>query len=89
MAFEVRWTESSFKKLQKLDTSVQRRIIDKLEQAALTDPYAVAKKLTGFNLYSIRIGEYRLILSIEKSRLIVFVVDVGHRSKIYRRLQDL
>ena len=84
--FEIRWTESSFRKLQKLDSSSQKRIIERLDEAAV-DPYSMSKKLTGVNLYSIRVGDYRIIVGIEKSKMIIFVIDLGHRSKIYRKLQ--
>ncbi len=85
MTFEVRWTESSFKKLEKLDRQIQRRIVEKLEESA-EDPYATAKKLAGVNLYSIRVGDYRVIVSIERNKMIVFVIDLGHRSKVYGKL---
>ena len=84
MTFDVRWTESSFRKLEKLDRYTQGRIIDTLEEAA-KDPFALAKKLTGLNLYSIRVGDYRVIVSIEMNKMIVFVIDLGHRSKIYKK----
>ncbi len=85
MTFEIRWTESAFNKLQKLDLIVQTRILEKLDEAVASDPFLVAKKLTGVNLYSIR--DYRVIVSIEKNKMIVFVViDLGHRSKIYKKL---
>lgn len=85
MTFEVRWTESSFKKLQKIDRLVQKRIVEKLDEAA-ADPFVVAKKLSGVSLYSIRVGDYRVILSIEKQTMVILVIDVGHRSKIYRNI---
>lgn len=85
MSFEVRWTESAFKKLQKLDRLAQRRITSKLEEAA-TDPFAFSKKLSGVALYSIRVGDYRIVVSIERNKMIVFVIDLGHRSKIYKKL---
>jgi mRNA interferase RelE/StbE len=81
MTFEIRWTDASFKKLQKLDGVAQTRIIEKLDEAA-SDPFLVAKRLTGVNLYSIRVGDYRIIVSIEKNKMIVFVIELGHRSKI-------
>jgi mRNA interferase RelE/StbE len=85
MNYEIRWTESSFKKLQKLDRLTQERIIEKLNEAA-PDPFVIAKKLMGVNLYSIRVGDYRMILSIEKGKLVILVIDLGHRSKVYKRL---
>jgi mRNA interferase RelE/StbE len=42
------------------------------------------KKLKGFDLYRLRVGDYRVIMSIEKKKIIIFVLDVGHRSVIYR-----
>jgi mRNA interferase RelE/StbE len=85
MTFEIRWTETTFKKLQKLDRAAQERIIERLDEAA-ADPFAVAKKLSGVNLYSIRVRDYRVIVSIEKRKMLVIVVDLGHRSKIYKKL---
>lgn len=85
MTFEIRWTESSFKKLQKLDRLIQKRVIEKLDEAA-TDPFVMAKKLLGVNLYSIRVGDHRIIISIERDKLVIVVVDVGHRSKIYEKM---
>jgi mRNA interferase RelE/StbE len=86
MSYEIRWTESSFKKLQKLDRPVQERIIGKLNEAAL-DPFVIAKKLMGVNLYSIRVGDYRIIVSIEKIKMVILVIDLGHRNKIYKKLE--
>ena len=85
MTFEIRWTESSFKKLQKLDRLIQKRVIEKLDEAA-TDPFVMAKKLLGVNLYSIGVGDHRIIISIERDKLVIVVVDVGHRSKIYEKM---
>jgi mRNA interferase RelE/StbE len=85
MTFEIRWTESSFKKLQKLDRLIQKRVIEKLDEAA-TDPFVMAKKLLGVNLYSIRVGDHRIIISIERDKLVIVVVAVGHRSKIYEKM---
>lgn len=85
MTFEIRWTETTFKKLQKLDRAAQERIIERLDEAA-ADPFAMAKKLSGVNLYSIRVRDYRVIVSIEKRKMLVVVVDLGHRSKIYKKL---
>jgi mRNA interferase RelE/StbE len=84
MTFEVRWTESSFKKLQKLDPIIRKRIIDKVKDAA-EDPFLFANKLTGVNLYSIRVGDYRVIMTIEMGKMVILVIDVGHRSRIYRK----
>ncbi len=32
-----------------------------------------------------RVGEYRAILYIENERLLILVIEAGHRKKIYRK----
>lgn len=43
------------------------------------------KRLKGFNLYALRVGDYRVIMSIENKLLVIFVLDVVHGSVIYRK----
>jgi mRNA interferase RelE/StbE len=46
------------------------------------------EKLTGEDdLYRIRVGEYRIIYSIDGGRLIVLVLLIGHRRDVYDRLK--
>ncbi len=43
------------------------------------------KKLQGEeNSYRIRVGDYRVIYDIFDDVLLVSVVDIGHRSKVYK-----
>jgi len=52
------------------------------------DPYSFVKKLKGSAkgpLYSLKVGAYRVIMMIEDERMIIFVIEVGHRSTIYRK----
>lgn len=50
------------------------------------DPRAPGKALTGrfSGLWRYRVGDYRIICKIEDDRLVVLVVEVGHRRDIYR-----
>ena len=42
-------------------------------------------KLTSEDAYRIRVGDYRIIYAIYDDRLLVLVIDVGHRREVYRR----
>ncbi|SDJ85098.1 type II toxin-antitoxin system RelE family toxin [Methanoculleus thermophilus] len=56
--------------------------------AGETDPKKHLKKLKSPNsppLYSLRLGDYRAILSIIDDLLVIHVITVGHRSRVYRR----
>lgn len=43
-----------------------------------------SEKLTGREVYRVRQGAYRIVYAIEDDCLAVYVVNVGHRSIIYR-----
>ena len=34
--------------------------------------------------YSLRVGVYRIIYSFQRSELVIYVLDIGHRREIYR-----
>lgn len=84
MSYDVRWTDLSLRQLGKLDKELSKRIVEKILSAS-ERPLAFVKRLTGLNLYSLRIGDYRAILSIENKLMIIFVLEVGHRSKVYQK----
>jgi len=84
MTYEVSWTELSLKQLEKLEKSISKRIIDKVEKIKI-DPFLFVEKLKGIDLFKLRVGDYRVIMSIEKGRMIIFVLQLGHRSVVYRK----
>ena len=73
--------------MKKLDKTAAKRITSKLRQVSqLDDPRSIGKALVGnfAGLWRYRVGDYRIICDIEDEILLVLVVDVAHRSKIYR-----
>ncbi len=44
------------------------------------------KKLKGHNdLLRLRVGDYRIIYTVDHGELIVYVIDVGNRGEIYNK----
>ena len=84
MQYKVLWSETFKVQLKKFDKPLAKRIIDKVESIT-KDPFKSVKRLKGTDLYRLRVGDYRVIMSIERGKLIVFVLDVGHRKVIYRK----
>ena len=82
----VEYTAHAIKDLNKLPSEVKTKIftgIGKIKE----DPYKHVKKLktsAKLPLYSLRVGEYRVIMAIKDPLLIIQVMEVGNRSKIYR-----
>ena len=46
-------------------------------------PHGV-KKLSGRDAWRIRVGDFRVLYEIHDDRLLILVVDIGHRREIYR-----
>jgi mRNA interferase RelE/StbE len=82
MSYQVIWSERSRKNLELLGKSIASRIITKVEGIS-EDPFTYVKRLQGVSLFSLRVGEYRVILDIENTKMVIFVVKLGHRSRIY------
>ena len=83
MTYKVQLTASARKEFLSLDKMMQRRVGTALTKLA-EDPRAKAIKLTGFELYRIRIGDHRMIFSIDDAVMLVSVSQIGDRKDIYR-----
>lgn len=87
MAWRIDFTKRADKAMRKLDRQTAARIFDELDEvAALEDPRSRGKALTGnlSGLWRYRVGNYRIICDIEDGVLVILVVDVEHRSRVYR-----
>jgi mRNA interferase RelE/StbE len=83
MSYEITFTDTSRRQFRKLDKDVQERIINSLERIRIR-PESYVKKLVGDPGYRLRVGDYRVILDIYKSELIILVIKIGHRKHIYK-----
>ncbi len=80
--YEIILTDIAKKQLSKLERHLQDRITKTLERLRIR-PEAHIKKLVDDPGYSIRIGDYRVILDIDNKKLIILVLKLGHRKNIY------
>ena len=88
MAWTIEFRPNARRELAKLDRPVQRRLLQYLGQRVLAsgDPRQLGKPLHGDQgeLWSYRVGDYRIICMIEDWRLVVVVVTPGQRREVYR-----
>ena len=80
---EILFSDTALRQLRKLETETQRRIIAALERIRIR-PDAYVTKLVGDPAYRLRVGDYRVILDIERDKLSILVLNVGHRRNIYK-----
>jgi len=88
LAWTVEFQLTAQKQFRQLDRTIQQRIRDFFRNRvlAMDDPRRFGKALTGDKggLWRYRIGDYRAICKIEDERLIVLVLEIGHRREVYR-----
>ena len=82
MSYTLETTSHFDKEFKKLDRYTQRMIKAWIEKnlVGCTDPRIHGKGLTAnrSGQWRYRIGDYRLICSIEDSRLVILALSVGH-----------
>jgi len=83
MTFELFFTSEAKKYLKKLNAQDKIRIICSLERCRIR-PHAHVKKLIASPYYRLRIGPYRAILDIAEGKLLILVIEIGHRKNIYK-----
>ena len=82
MVYTIIWSEPAARQLGKLDRSVAKRILDSVQKLE-SDPYRYLRRLVGVQYYRLRVGDFRVIVEVVQDRLLVLVLKVGHRSKVY------
>ena len=87
MAWQINFDDSAFKELSKLDKQTQKNIARYLRDrvAVSDDPHQFGQPLRAnlSGLWKYRVGNYRIICSINDHELTVLVLRVGHRRQIY------
>lgn len=83
MTFKIEWTKRASEQLDKLDNFISKRILKKIDEL-INDPFSRdVKKLKGEKAFRLRVGDFRVILEIEKENKRITVIELGHRRNIY------
>ena len=84
MKFEVQATQSAAKALNRLPKEVRERVLDALVVLEGQPRPPGAKKLVNRPAWRIRVGDYRVLYEILEEKVVILVVEIGHRREIYR-----
>lgn len=90
MVWKIEFDSAAERELGKLDPQTAKRILVFLRGrlAALDDPRSIGEALKGSKLgefWRYRVGDFRIIASIEDGAVRVLVVRIGHRSAVDRK----
>jgi mRNA interferase RelE/StbE len=83
--YAVVFARSARKELQALDHTVAARILKRIEALTRNPRPSGCRKLEGGdNLWRIRIGDWRVVYSVDDARSLVEVSVIRHRREAYR-----
>lgn len=88
MKYSVEYTKTALKQLKKMDKKIAAFILSYIEDKLLDceNPRSHGKALQA-NLndkWRYRVGDYRILAKIEDDKVIITIVEVGHRRDIYQ-----
>ena len=87
MAWRIEITDTAKKQLAKLDHQVQTEIVRYLREKISTDDdprrYGAPLRKELADRWKYRVGAYRLICEIQDEKILVLLLMIGHRSKVY------
>lgn len=81
--YELVYSPAALKELEKLERTIQERILIALERLRIRPESCDIKRLVGMPGYRFRVGDYRVIFDMDNNKLQILVLKVGHRKKVY------
>jgi mRNA interferase RelE/StbE len=84
--YDVALTSTAEKELKTLSSRLVARIVPRLENLVSNPRPPGCKKLSGGDdEWRIRVGDYRVVYTIDDAQLLVEVTRIRHRSEVYRQ----
>lgn len=87
MIYSVEFTDEAEKDLARIDKNTAQRILNKLRWLAENFDMIKPERLKGElwkDKFKLRVGDYRVIYSVDLEKKIITVHLIGHRSEIYK-----
>ncbi len=89
MAWKIEFQATAIKQLKKMGNSESARVRDFLHSRIkpLENPRQLGTALQGArfeHLWRYKVGDYRIVCDIQDQRLVVLVIEIGHRREVYR-----
>jgi mRNA interferase RelE/StbE len=80
--YDILFTDKARRQFLGLEKNVQERVSAALERIRINPEHYVTK-LVGDPAYKLRVGDYRVLMDIDKGKLTILVIKAGHRKNVY------
>ena len=85
LTYDVKIKPKALKQLKKLQKDVVERILKKITVIKDT-PQSFMKKLEAKDIWSLRVGDYRVLIDVYEDKKTIEIIKVGHRKEIYENM---
>ena len=82
--YSIEITTSAQRQFKKLHKGLQDRILPKLFALEIHPRPFGSKKLADSSFYRLRVGDYRIIYSVDDPGRSIKILDIAHRREVYR-----
>lgn len=87
MTYEVEVTSAAARQILRLPAPEQKRVWRGINQLAINPrPHGVEKLSGARDMWRVRVGNYRVVYTVDDTVRVVTVTRVAHRREVYRRL---
>ena len=85
--WKVVYKKSVKKDLKGISKDIQYILEKAIEEKLMADPirFGVPLRRSLKNLMKLRVGDYRIIYSIERKTVTICVIKIGHRKEVYNK----
>jgi mRNA interferase RelE/StbE len=87
MAYKIVLVKSAVKELEKLSAKIHDKIVEHLRQIEANPRMFGAEKLTARQEYKLRVGNHRIIYSIDDVLQEVKILMIEDRKQVYKRIK--
>jgi len=84
MAFAIHLKRSAEKELDNFPSDIYKKVICRIISLKDNPRPRGVKKLTGKNWYRLRVGDYRILYTINSEHKRIDIYSVAHRKEVYR-----
>ena len=82
--YSVIYDDVALQNLEELEKKIRKRIFEKIHSTK-ENPFHYFERLTGRDEYKLRIGNYRVIATIDESIKRISILFVDHRKNVYKK----
>ena len=81
--YNLRYSKNALKQFKKLSKDIRERLVLALERCRIR-PYSHVQKVVGSTSFRLRVGDYRVIMDIINDELVILIIKIAHRKKVYK-----